>query len=73
MFGINAASQPEVIQTPVVPSCLRESQINVPGPVEVGRQSLDDGLFDSCFTTPQQRFSHDLERAVHRNEDASKR
>ena len=73
MFGINAASQPEVIQTPVVPPSLRDSQVNVPGSIGIEMQLSDVGLFDTCFTEPQRRFSQDLARAAHKSEDGSKR
>lgn len=61
MFGINALSQPELIQNPLVPPCLADSHVTVPEqPNQL--KAPDESLYLSCFVHPLTIITKTLEK-----------
>ena len=61
MFGINALSQPELIQNVLVPPCLAESHVTVPE--QSSQLKVPDGsLYHSCFVHPLTVIAKTLEK-----------
>ena len=61
MFGINALSQPELIQNALAPPCLAESHVTVPEqPNQL--KALDESLYHSCFIHPLTIITKTLEK-----------
>ena len=71
MFGINALSQPELIQTPLVPPCLAESHVTVPVPTD-HLQAVDEQLFHSCFVHPVALITQTLDKLKPKEEGREK-
>ena len=61
MFGINALSQPELIQNSLVPPCLAVSHVTLPPQVDQ-MQALDESLYHSCFVYPLVLVAQSLEK-----------
>ena len=61
MFGVNALSQPELIQTPLVPPCLAYSHVTLPAHTDL-LQALDESLYHSCFVHPLALITQTLEK-----------
>jgi len=61
MFGINALSQPELIQNALVPPCLAQSHVTVPEqPNQL--KAPDESLYHSCFIHPLAIITKTLEK-----------
>ena len=71
MFGINALSQPELIQTPLVPPCLAHSNVTVPVPTD-HLQDLDEQLYHSCFVHPLALITQTLDNLKPKEEGKEK-
>ncbi|KAJ7336620.1 hypothetical protein OS493_011839 [Desmophyllum pertusum] len=67
MFGVNALSQPELIQTPLVPPCLAYSHVTLPAHTDQ-LQALDESLYHSCFVHPLALITQTLEKLKLRDE-----
>lgn len=61
MFGINALSQPELIQNALVPPCLAESHVTVPEQPDQ-LKAPDESLYHSCFIQPLTFITKTLEK-----------
>lgn len=61
MFGINALSQPELIQNSLVPPCLEDSHVTVPDQADQP-QPLDESLYHSCFVHPLALVTQTLDK-----------
>ena len=61
MFGINALSQPELIQNALVPPCLAESHVTVPEPPNQ-LKAPHESLYQSCFIHPLTIITKTLEK-----------
>lgn len=71
MFGINALSQPELIQNSLVPPCLAESHVTVPEqPNQL--KAPDESLYHSCFIHPLTSMTMTLEKLKPKEETTEK-
>ena len=71
MFGINALSQPELIQNALVPPCLAESHVPVPEqPNQL--KAPDESLYHSCFIQPLTMITTTLEKLKPKEEVTEK-
>ena len=66
MFGINALSQPELIQNLTVPPCLATSLVTVPRQVEM--LPVDKSFYHFCFVYPLVLVTHSLQKLKHKEE-----
>lgn len=70
MFGINAVSQPELVQSPVFPVCLESTLINLPGNKSLQVQYENDGgLYQELFELPQVMYRQSIEKNVSKEEE----
>lgn len=66
MFGINALSQPELIQNLTVPPCLATSLVTVPRQAEM--LPVDKSFYHFCFVYPLVLVTHSLQKLKHKEE-----
>ena len=66
MFGINALSQPELIQNLTVPPCLATSLVTVPRQAEM--LAVDKSFYHFCFVYPLVLVTHSLQKLKHKEE-----
>lgn len=66
MFGINALSQPELIQNLTVPPCLATSLVTVPRQAEM--LPVDKSFYHFCFVYPSVLVTHSLQKLKHKEE-----
>ena len=71
MFGINALSQPELIQNAFVPPCLAESHVTVPEqPNQL--KTPDESLYHACLIHPLTIITTTLEKLKPKEEVTEK-
>ncbi|EDO49114.1 predicted protein [Nematostella vectensis] len=68
MFGINAVSQPELVQSPIYPECLADSQVTLPLKPAERVNSTGSGLYYGCFVQPLEDFRATLEKSFKEEE-----
>jgi len=71
MFGINALSQPELMQTPLVPPCLTDSHVTLPALMDQ-LPALDEHLYHSCFVHPLALLTQTLNKLKPKEEGKDK-
>ena len=71
MFGINALSQPELIQSPMFPPCLADTHVTLPAQTD-RLKALDEQLYHSCFVHPLALITQTLNKLKPKEEGKEK-